>query len=51
MSLLSTLNSIYSINKAFTQKFHDEVKRNLDDYEAVNTDKTTKKNSGVRRQP
>ena len=43
MSLLSTLNSIYSINKAFTQKFHDEVKRNLDDYEAVNTDKTTKK--------
>jgi hypothetical protein len=43
MSLLSTLNSIYETNKAFTKKFHDEVKRNLDDYEAKNTDKTQKK--------
>jgi hypothetical protein len=43
MSLLSTLNSIYETNKAFTKKFHDEVKRNLDDYEAKNTDRTQKK--------
>lgn len=38
MSLLQTLNTIVSVNKAFTKKFHDEVKRNLDDYEAVRTE-------------
>lgn len=44
MGLLQTLNSIYSVNKAFTKDFHAEVKRNLDDYEAKNTtDKSTKK--------
>ena len=48
MALQKTLNSIVSINKAFTKKFHDEVKRNLEDYEASNTDKSgLKKKSGV----
>lgn len=48
MSLLKTLNSIVTINKAFTKKFHDEVKRNLDDYEATNSNKTgLKKKNGV----
>jgi len=46
--LLKTLNSIVSINKAFTKKFHDEVKRNLDDYEVVNSGgKKVGKKNGV----
>lgn len=48
MPLQKTLNSIVSVNKAFTKKFHDEVKRNLDDYEASNSDKTgLKRKNGV----
>jgi hypothetical protein len=35
MSLIKTLNSRYSIAKSFTKKFHDEIERNIDDYEAV----------------
>lgn len=34
MALLQTLNTRYGIAKSFTKKFHDEVKRNIDDYEA-----------------
>lgn len=48
MSLLQALNSIVTINKAFTKEFHDEVKRNLADYEAKESDKTgLKKKKGV----
>lgn len=48
MALQKTLNSIVSVNKAFTKKFHEEVKRNLDDYEACNSDKTgLKRKNGV----
>jgi len=35
MSLLQTLNTIVSVNKAFTKRFHEEVKRNLDDYDGA----------------
>lgn len=51
MSLLQTLNTIVSVNKAFTKKFHDEVKRNLDDYEAVRGEvgKNGKKNGVYNR--
>lgn len=48
MSLNKTLNSIVSINKSFTKDFHDEVKRNIEDYEAKKSDKTgTKSKRGV----
>jgi len=48
MSLLQTLNTIVTVNKAFTKKFHEEVKRNLDDYEAYRSEVGTNgKKNGV----
>lgn len=43
MSLLKHLTSSYSVDKSFTKKFHDEVKRNIDDYEACQSVNGTKK--------
>lgn len=34
MELLKLLNTRYSIAKSFTKKWHEEIKRNIDDYEA-----------------
>ncbi len=34
MELIKLLNTRYSIAKGFTKKFHDEVKRDIDDFEA-----------------
>jgi len=47
MSLLQTLNTIVSVNKAFTKSFHDEVKRNIDDYETNKVDSKGDKKTGV----
>jgi len=40
-NLLKTLNQRYAIAQAFTKDFHDEVKRNINDYEAKSGDKKT----------
>lgn len=44
-SLIDLLNSRYQIAKSFTKDFHSEVKRNIDDFEAVtpNTSSSAKK--------
>ncbi len=47
MSLLKTLNSIYQVNKKFTKPFHDEVKKNLKDFEAETPVSSTGKKTGV----
>lgn len=49
MELLKLLNTRVSIAKGFTKKFHDEVKRNLDDYEAkgYSDNRTAKRKTGV----
>lgn len=51
MSLLQTLNTRYNIAKSYTKKFHDEVKRNIDDYDAATpmNSKTGKKDSVYNR--
>lgn len=51
MELLKLLNTRYSIAKGFTKKFHDEVKRNIDDFEAKGgaTGKDGKKNGVYNR--
>ena len=46
-SLLDLLKSRYEIAKSFTSEFHSEVKRNIDDYEAVNHANAGAKKSGV----
>jgi hypothetical protein len=47
MSILQTVLSRHSIAKAFTKSFHDEVKRNIDDYEAKTPTDSKQKNKGV----
>lgn len=50
MSLIKVLNTRFSLAKSFTKPFHDEVKRNIDDCEAVGgVDKSGKKNGVYNR--
>lgn len=47
MPILQTVTSRHEIAKAFTKNFHDEIKRNIDDYEAKTYSDASKKNKGV----
>lgn len=47
MELLKLLNTRYSIAKGFSKKWHDEIKRNIDDFEAKGSGGKDGKTNGV----